>query len=196
MISESSTLSYSISDVKCLISRDWIQSKSFTYINYKKCTTDGNHQNSKDSVTHSWVSWKSSATNPSCKVQRKFSLYNTTSVTRLSINTVPAIRVQNHKNFTNRITNFNVLVWVVYLWWLMVGVLYGGTRKSPYSLNEIRNNCIHFGGLGHYELIVRFSSEKFSRKGRTDCLYFIFIFKIISKYGLLRGGKYQRKRDK
>ena len=35
--------------------------------------------------------------------------------------------------------------------------------------------------LGRYELIIRFSSEKFSRKGRTDGLYFIFISKIISK---------------
>ena len=35
--------------------------------------------------------------------------------------------------------------------------------------------------LGRYELIIRFSSEKISRKGRTDGLYFIFVFKIISK---------------
>ena len=43
--------------------------------------------------------------------------------------------------------------------------------------------------LGHYELSIRFSSEKFSRMGRTNGLYFIFISKIISKYGQFFGRK-------
>ena len=50
--------------------------------------------------------------------------------------------------------------------------------------------------LGHYELIIRFSSEKFSRKGRADGLYFISIFKTISNYGQFWGRKYQRMGDK
>ena len=48
-----------------------------------------------------------------------------------------------------------------------------------------------FGSLGHYELIIRFSLEEFSRKGRTVYISYLYL-----KLGQFWDGKFQRIRDK